>query len=283
MTNTRPYRQDTRKRNIDDSEATLAYDGSFPGFLCASADALNAKQPAPRVVRNDVPETLFEARIAVPRDDDRAVSVWKRLTIRYGAQTMRTLLEAFLSEKQGVDEAIARLLCKIRWSGATVLDDLADPDSLAVEKASYRARQEGHRFCGLVRFSQLSDGSWYAPIEPECNVLILIADHFTARFNTMRFAIHDQKRGSALVHEPGNTWNIVDGFRLAGCPPEEVEHPVKFTALLSNEELEIRALWKTYFESIAISERNNSRLQMGHMPKKYWHLLTEMGKGITVL
>jgi probable DNA metabolism protein len=260
-----------------DPEATLAYDGSFPGFLCACAEALNAVEPVPRVVRADMPESLFEARITVLLDHERAIALWKRMAGAYGAACMRTLLEAFLSDIQGADAAISRVLLKIRRAGATALDDLADPDALTVEKASYRARMESHKFCGLVRFSQLSDGSWYAPVEPDCDVLLLIADHFSARYNTMRFAIHDRKRGSALLHETGMAWSHVDSFSFAGRPLQGTGIAGGFESSLSDDELAVRALWKTYFESVAVEGRTNPKLQRNFMPKKYWNLLTEMG------
>jgi len=260
-----------------DSEATLAHDGSFPGFLCACAEALNAAEPVPRVVRADIPESLFEARVTVPRDHERAIALWKRMAGAYGAACMRTFLEAFLSDTTDVDEAISRMLRKVRRTGAGALDDLADPDALTVEKASYRARMEGHKMCGLVRFSQLSDGSWYAPIEPDCDVLLLIADHFSARFNTMRFAIHDRRRGSAIVHETGKAWNLVEGFGFTVSSQEDAGSVPGFESSLSEEERAVRALWKKYFESVAVEGRTNPRLQRSFMPKKYWNLLTEMG------
>jgi len=130
---------------------------------------------------------------------------------------------------------------------------------------------EGHRLCGLVRFSELSDGSWYAPVEPSCDVLVLIADHFAARFGSMSFAIHDLNRGSAIVHAPGRACSLVEGF---GLEPED-----GIDGALSPREREIRGLWRLYFETIAIESRRNPRLQMSHMPRKYWGTLTEMAGG----
>jgi probable DNA metabolism protein len=41
------------------------------------------------------------------------------------------------------------------------------------------------------------------------------------------------------------------------------------------EEEFYQTLWKQYFKSIAIEGRINPRLQMQHMPKKYWKYLIE--------
>jgi len=257
---------------LHDADSTVAYDGSFPGFLCACAEALNAPEPVPRVVKAMVPETLFEERCLVKRDDDRASALWMRLTKRAGPETMRTLLAAFLSDLPEADSTAALAMRRIRAEGATALRDLSDPVMLALEKAARRGSMEAHMYCGLVMFSELSDGSWYAPVEPECDVLLLIADHFAARFSTMRFAIHDLRRGSAVIHEQGKHWSLVDAFGI------DTESGT-IDASLSEYERGIRKLWKLYFDTIAIESKRNPGLQSSKMPKHFWNLLTEMDQG----
>lgn len=257
---------------MHDIDSTVAYDGSFPGFLCACAEALNAPEPVPRIVKATVSETLFEERCTVKRDDERAAALWTRLTNRAGPEAMRTLLEAFLSDVPEADATAALAMRRVRVEGASALRDLSDPVILSLEKAAHRASMEAHMYCGLVRFSELSDGSWYAPVEPSCDVLALIADHFAARFASMRFAIHDLKRGSAVLHEPGKVWNLVEAFGL------DTENG-KVDTLLSEYEHGIRRLWKLYFDTIAIESRRNPNLQSSKMPKHFWNLLAEMKHG----
>jgi len=254
---------------VHDTDSTVAYDGSFPGFLCACAEALNAPMPVPRVVKATLPETLFEERCTVKRDNDRAAALWSRLTSRAGPEAMRTLLEAFLSDVPEADTNAALAMRRVRVEGALALRDLSDPVMLALEKAARRASMEAHMFLGIVRFSELSDGSWYAPVEPSCDVLVLVADHFAARFSTMRFAIHDIRRGSAVLHEPGKGWNLIDSFGLS-------TEDGTVDGLLSDSERGIRQLWKLYFKTIAIESRRNLKLQSSKLPKHYWNLLVEM-------
>ena len=45
---------------------------------------------------------------------------------------------------------------------------------------------------------------------------------------------------------------------------------------ISEREKEYQQLWKTFFQTIAIEERKNPRLQMQFMPKKYWKDLVEL-------
>ena len=46
--------------------------------------------------------------------------------------------------------------------------------------------------------------------------------------------------------------------------------------IISEDEAVYQKLWKGYFKNIAIKERENKRLQMQFMPKKYWKFLKEM-------
>ena len=44
---------------------------------------------------------------------------------------------------------------------------------------------------------------------------------------------------------------------------------------ITEKEKEYQILWKTFFDTISIKERKNSRLQMQFMPQKYWQDLIE--------
>jgi len=149
------------------------------------------------------------------------------------------------------------------------LRDLSDPDILFAAKAAQRCRSQAHKITGLIRFSELSNGLWYASIHPDCDVLPLIGKHFSRRFPDTRFVIHDLKRSSAILHEAGAPWRIVEGISLQGVS-SSLDLPA------SERENVIRDQWKTYFERIAIEARKNPSLQRQFMPKKYWDSLPEM-------
>ncbi|TFG81697.1 MAG: DNA metabolism protein [Spirochaetales bacterium] len=244
----------------------LEHDGSFPCFLCATAEALNeviAGRPSPVVSGPAIAEELFEQRETVARDDRRAATLWTRLERRAGNEAIRTLLEAFCSDLPGANEAVATAIARIWVEGACVLNDLGSPEILAVEKAAVRTRAEAHLMTGLVRFSGLSDDSWYSSIQPDCDILVLIADHFASRFPGMNWIIHDRGRHTAIIHRPEAGWKVVEGFALEG------------KLAWSDDESRLRETWSRYFRSVAIGERTNPRLQVSHMPKKYWGDLPE--------
>lgn len=258
------------------------YEGGFAGFLCAAAELVNASKSGGATIYASLSVAaaggaggLFEERIRIARDDGRAAALWKRLSAKAGLQAMETIRAAFLSDLNGADGAAARVLALIARRGARALDGLGDPDANLVEKAAHRARAEAHLMLGLVRFSELADGSYYASIKPDCDILPLLGDHFAERFPDMRWAICDRRRGTAAVYLPGAPWRLVEGFSLSGAlRGEAAEGP---SPPYAANELELRAAWSLYFQSVAIEERANERLQAGHMPKKYWDELPEFG------
>jgi probable DNA metabolism protein len=252
----------------------LEHEGSFAGFLCAVAEYLNAMaagaaQESLVLRAASHPATLFEERLQVARDDERAERLWTRFRARAGEEAARTLLEAFCSDVEGAGEATALLIARIWRLGPRALDDLGDGAARLVEKAANRARREAHRITGLIRFVELRDGSLFATIDPDCDLLILIGDHFAERFPALRWVIRDERRAEALLHEPGLGWTLVSGLELARDEGEGL--PV------SRSEEAIVALWRRYHATIAIGERRNLRLQSSFMPKKYWKNLPETG------
>ena len=44
----------------------------------------------------------------------------------------------------------------------------------------------------------------------------------------------------------------------------------------NEEEKKYEDLWKTFFKTIGIKERENKKCQMNFMPKKYWSNIIEM-------
>jgi probable DNA metabolism protein len=252
----------------------LRHDGSWQGYLCAVAEAFNLARlqgTLPGVAGPEELAWLFDETRYVAADPERAKALLARIRRKAGGEALDTCFQAFCADTPGREDALARILFRLHREGKRVLDDLGDPDANLVFRAARRAGAQAHLVTGLVRFAELADGSWYAPIEPDCDVLPLVADHFAARFADMYFVIHDRRRGTALLHRPaaGNdqkSWIIVAGFALdhQGALP------------LSEGEKSARAGWARYFDAVAITERRNPKLQKSHMPMKYWRFLPEM-------
>lgn len=242
------------------------YDRSFPGFLSACAELFNTGDIVHNaVVREGTSTELFEDRIQVLRDDERAAKFWRRVSIRFSPLYMQKVLESFLSDIVNADVSLAKYMYRV-YKKMLPEADVSDSDSMIFEKASKRTAGEAHLHKGLVRFSELNDKTYYAPIKPECNILPVIGNHFSLRFNTMKLIIHDVRRSMAFIYEPGTKWFIAENFTL----------DVNLNDIISENEKKIRNMWKLYHQTIAIKERTNPQCQMNFMPRHYWEYITEM-------
>ena len=73
--------------------------------------------------------------------------------------------------------------------------------------------------------------------------------------------------------------NMEDGpWRTASSSPRPRRRRAGIGALYSEQEAELRKAWTRYFDSVAIAERANPKLQANHMPKKYWADLPELSR-----
>ena len=193
---------------------------------------------------------------------ERAGRVYRSLP-KLGREGRRLAVRGFLTCLPDKELWLWRLLRLGYARGPGFTQDLTDPTVDKVRKAVLQLNSEAHKYTGFVRFSLL-DGILAGEIEPKNQVLPLLRPHFSGRYPQERFVLCDRTHREALFHQPGR-WAIVpvEEFHL-GRPGEE--------------ELAFRAMWRQFYDTIAIRERENPRCRMTHMPKRYWAMMTEFQK-----
>ncbi len=142
---------------------------------------------------------------------------------------------------------------------------------------------ECHKFKGFLRFKELENKILYAEIAPESDITFLLSKHFKERLKNEYWIIKDTKRGIISLYDKNNFYITDDkNFTL-------------LTTKLSNKELTIEDMWKSFYnkieeikdnqsmlkeevfdKTIGIEERKNDRCRMNFMPKKYWKYIIEM-------
>jgi len=246
---------------------TYCYDGSFEGFLCAVADCLEAGEGQPEfagdgdrqaggLFAGDMRETVTvrESAVAFRKRFVEAVSQEAFATVRY----------AFHSRKTGIEQLLWRYLRLGLQVGGRLCQMLAEEPVYSVNRIARQVSHEAHKFKGFVRFSEVADGFLYARIEPQADVLELIAPHFVERVGDRPWMIHDLRRCQAVVFDL-KSWRLVSDIVLTAEPG------------MSEAEHEYAALWQRYFQRHAITERHNPGLQQKHVPLRYRKHLTEFG------
>ena len=146
-----------------------------------------------------------------------------------------------------------------------IMDFLGNPSVAKVFEMKRRVSNEAHYFIEFVRFRELENGVLFSEIEPKNRVLTCIAEHFADRFPMENWVIYDNTHQEFLVHPAGKHWVLVQG--------EVPERNV--TEQITEAEKEYEKLWKGFFKTISIKERENLKCQRTHIPVKYRKNVTE--------
>lgn len=240
------------------------YENSFEGFLCAVATCLEQGDWCPGFTRENAGNPgLFDAKICeVVTVRETALAFRKRFVSAVSPEAFATARYAFYSEKTGIELLVwqyIKLGLEVGWKLAGMLT--VEP-VCSVNRSARHVSHEAHKFKGFVRFQEVVSGFLYARIEPEADILTLIAPHFVERVGDRPWMIHDLRRNQAAVYDM-KSWRMVKDVELTAEPD------------VTSSEHEYAALWQRYFQRHAIAERHNLKLQQKHVPLRYRKHLTE--------
>lgn len=152
--------------------------------------------------------------------------------------------------------------------GAKVTKDFGNPVVMKLVEYSRKVGNETHLFKGFVRFKEVQGNILLSRISPKCDVLPMISHHFSNRYPLENWIIYDDTRKKALVHGKGMKCILLSG--------NDVEEKVK--KLNASDTYE--DLWKVFFDTIGIKERENSRCQKTNLPKWYREHMTEFTENV---
>src|SRR5690554_262213 len=243
------------------------YDGSFPGLLSVFYHLLREKKknsedkPFQIFCTGEYQQNLFSNTVFIKSDDQKSEQVYKYIKENLSSRSLKRIYYAFLSGLKGIEAEIYQyLLIGLRKGKGT--DSYYNNDIVfRIYQASRKVSRERHRLIGLLRFKKIKGNLYYAALEPDYNILVLIAPHFAVRMSDQSWLIHDLTREIAAVYQNGE-WLLTE---LKGDISLEN----------SEEEEAYQELWKTFFKSIALDSRKNLKLQKQFMPARYWKHLIE--------
>ncbi len=240
------------------------YDGSFEGLLTCIFYGYSSKEELKITYKHSYVPSLITEPIEMKTEEDKFKRVYESIENKLSSNTLRNVYYLYLSEVSGVEDLILRYV-KLCYKYGDKINLAKNNDIIIlVDKYCKRVTYESHRFTGFVRFKEVGPLTFYAPIEPDHNILPLLSSHFTRRFSDQHFIIHDLKREIALMY---NTKDVT-------ITPLSIEKGEELTASSLNDNFE--ELWKQFYKSVNIVERENPRCQKRMMPVRYWKHLTEM-------
>ncbi len=242
------------------SSIVYRYDGSFDGLLCCVFDSYaNHIDPVGIIGRDHCQATFYDIR-EVETDPAQARRVSLGIHQKISPQALYLVRRAFLTCLEEKELHILRFIRFGFTAGSSAIHMLTEERVDVLVKAVNHMSGEAHLLKGFVRFSDIG-GVLAAEIEPKNFVLPLIAPHFCSRLSGETFMIYDRTHRAALLYSHGEKEIVtLEEFTMPPAPPDEKAY---------------RSLWKRFYDTIAIEQRENPRCRMGHMPKRYWGVMTE--------
>lgn len=246
----------------------VIYDGSYEGWLTAVFEIYEYKFKDVVFAKEEISNALlFSSSHFVATDNTKADRVLNGLKKRLSESGFSHIYYAFLSEMNHIDEILFRYVAYALKSTVNMEQDYSNNDVLNVQKATHLTGKESHRMKAFVRFKLTKDNLYYAIVEPDCNVLPLIENHFKNRYADQRWLIYDAKRKYGIYYDLENVSTVELQFDSTSS---------NFLAEINDEDEEFfQNLWRGYFSSVNIESRKNTKLHIKHMPKRYWKNLIE--------
>lgn len=249
---------------------TVVYDGSYEGFLSAVFDVYEYKLTDVELVpAHRHQPSMFAEPHYVNHDPVHSQRVLKGLEKNLSPTGLINVYRTFLSETEGIENTLLRFIQYVFSSAVSIEEDFTNADVLAVSQTARKVWREKHRMEAFVRFQKTADELYYAVIEPDHNVLPLIAEHFKTRYADQRWMIYDVRRRYGMYYDLNEASPVQIKFST-----ELAEGTAVQPVYDSNESI-YQQLWKQYFKSVNIPARKNTKLHIQHMPRRYWKFLPE--------
>ena len=262
----------TNKPKPVDNHAVYVYDGTFDGFLTVIFDIYASKQTPVQIVSEHLWQPgFFDTSVRTITDTAKSERVWNGIAARSNKQVTRMFFLAFASELAGVEMTLYSYLDKLfADTTGTYFKNLLDNHSFELYQVSRKVSHEIHRFHGFVRFQETSDGLFFAAIEPDHDIVSLLAPHFARRYGNQPWVIYDRRRDKGVFYKKPEIHEITLTDKQFNSITGDILHHVK-----SEDEDLYRSLWKAYYKAINIPERKNTRLMLRLLPRRYWKYLPE--------
>lgn len=244
-------------------EKIYLYDGTFQGLLTIVFDCFTYHQlPISIFPQKDYLPNFLDNTFIVKTDERKSECVFQRIYHQISYSVLYDCYYAFLSNTPKKELAILKYILHGFEVGPSIHSMLAIDYVFLVQTSRRKMLGESHRFKGLLRFIETDNHLFYASIHPDNNVLEDLGQHFMKRLPHQDFVIHDKIRNLAFFYHSSHYQiiEVEDSFSVPTISPQEKEY---------------QKLWQLFFQTIAIKERTNPRLQMQYMPKKYWQDLVE--------
>lgn len=199
--------------------------------------------------------SLFDQYIHIKKDREKSLKVTRSIVKKLSIKAYIDIYNVLLFYEDRLDDVYRYLRLGFK-AGSKITDMLTEPIVMKISKISKSVSNEASLFREFARFNSVDNKVYICHLEPKSNVVYYVATHFQDRMPSENWIIIDDNRKLAVVH-PKN-----EKMYLTYLDDKQFER------LSESERLkdEYTTLWQTFFDSIAIKQRENYNCQRGHFP-----------------
>jgi probable DNA metabolism protein len=199
---------------------------------------------------------LFAEWIEIKTNPEKASLTASTIHHQLGDDVYTAVLRSICTFDAERGTILMGFLVRAFAKGPHILNELTDSYVMKVMQLSRKTANEAHLFHGFVRFTEIGE-TLYSRIEPKCNVLPLISPHFANRFPNENWIIYDATHQLGSIHKSGGEWILMSDSAL------DIDLTYHY------ETDTYHNLWRIFFQTIAIKERENTKCQNTLLPKWY--------------
>lgn len=217
-----------------------------------------------------VEQELFCEYVESDERMSKVMAVEKLIQKHLGSQAYWCIYHAILSNDPQKADAVLGMMLEARNIpiSTKIMEHLSHPKVQKVFELSRKVANEAHSFKEFIRFEELQNGILFSEIAPKYQILVCLGDYFQNRFPMENWMIYDKTHQMFLVHEKQKHWIVALNQKI----------DIEKAKQVSRSEVVYAKLWKGFFESISIKERESYERQRQHFPLKYRKHVTEFKK-----
>lgn len=201
-------------------------------------------------------QTIFDEYIHVDGDKEKAQKVIRSIRRDISDEAYLDVYYAALSVEEDALQAIYNFLRVGFAYGARVLNNYTNPHVMRILELRRRVGNESNHFREFVRFQSLNNQVYVSHLEPKSDIIMLVGQHFADRMPSEHWMIIDDNRRTACVHPK-------DGENYLRYLTDEEYEVLKNT---EEYEDEYTGMWRTFFNAVAVKERENYICQRNLFP-----------------
>lgn len=238
----------------------LKYDGSFEGFLSLVYEVYYKKLKPNEIIKSEPKTLVLDEIYEIQTNSKHAIKVLNSIKNSFDKKSYELIINIFLCDTKDFEIDLLSYVI-IGFKDKNELYNINNTCVFSLQQLQKELFHNYHKMSGFLRFIELDDGTLYAKLENQFNLVHLLARHFLKRLNNQKFIIHDINRKIAFIkNEQFKGIQNIASF----------EEP----NIGENEEL-FSKLWCRFFEAVSIDTRKNEKCQRNSMPLHYRTFMTE--------